>query len=38
MSVNQIETRIVTRHDTAENWKTYNPVLLAGEQGVEMDT
>lgn len=27
--------RIQLRHDTAENWSTANPVLLAGEVGIE---
>ena len=26
------------RHDTAANWTLYNPVLLAGEMGIETDT
>lgn len=31
-------TKIQLRHDTAENWTTANPTLLAGEAGVETDT
>ena len=31
-------TRIVNRHDTAANWTSVNPVLAAGEMGVETDT
>ena len=30
--------RVKNRRDTALNWTTNNPVLLAGEFGVEMDT
>lgn len=30
--------KIQLRHDTSTNWATYNPVLLAGEVGVETDT
>lgn len=30
--------RMTQRIDTANNWKTYNPVLLAGEIGIESDT
>jgi hypothetical protein len=33
-----LNTKIVLRNDTAENWLTHNPVLLAGEMGVETDT
>lgn len=28
-------TKIQTRHDTAENWESVNPVLLDGERGLE---
>ena len=31
-------TKIIQRHDTAANWTTANPVLAAGEMGVETDT
>jgi hypothetical protein len=31
-------TRIKTRHDTAANWLSINPVLALGEAGVETDT
>jgi hypothetical protein len=31
-------TRIKTRHDTAANWLSVNPVLALGEAGVETDT
>lgn len=33
-----LKTKIVLRNDTAENWLKANPVLLAGEMGVEVDT
>ena len=32
------KTKIVQRHDTAVNWTAVNPVLAAGEMGVETDT
>lgn len=31
-------TKIIQRHDTAANWTAANPVLAAGEMGVETDT
>lgn len=31
-------TKIIQRHDTAANWTSVNPVLAAGEIGVETDT
>ncbi len=31
-------TRIVIRRDTAANWTSANPVLVAGEFGVNLDT
>lgn len=31
-------TRIVTRHDTAANWTSVNPILAKGEMGIEDDT
>lgn len=33
-----LKTKIVLRNDTAENWLKVNPILLAGEAGVENDT
>ena len=33
-----MSNRVLIRRDTAANWTTYNPVLLAGEQGFETDT
>ena len=33
-----LKTKIVLRNDTAEKWLASNPVLLAGEMGVETDT
>lgn len=34
----KLNTRIVLRNDIAENWELHNPLLLAGETGVETDT
>ena len=31
-------TRIKLRRDTAANWTTANPILAAGEPGLESDT
>ena len=31
-------TKIIQRHDTVANWTSVNPVLAAGEMGVETDT
>lgn len=33
-----LTTRICLRNDLAERWASVNPVLLAGEVGVEKDT
>lgn len=33
-----VETRIVFRKDTAANWTSVNPILLAGEWGYETGT
>ncbi|MGE1061790.1 hypothetical protein NXG27_04000 [Megasphaera paucivorans] len=33
-----INGRIQIRSDTAANWKVKNPILLAGELGIETDT
>ena len=33
-----LKTKIVLRNDLAAQWQQYNPVLLAGEAGVEVDT
>lgn len=38
MATNQIKTRIVLRNDIAANWTANNPIMLAGELGVESDT
>ena len=38
MAEKTLKTRLVLRHDTAENWTKENPVLLEGEVGVETDT
>lgn len=34
----ELKTRIILRNDTAENWKSSNPVLKLGEMGIETDT
>ena len=34
----QIYDKIVIRNDTEANWTSANPVLLAGEIGITMDT
>ena len=34
----ELRTRIVLRHDTAAKWTEINPVLKAGELGIETDT
>lgn len=33
-----LDTRLRLKYDTAANWVTKNPVLLAGEVGIEKDT
>ena len=33
-----LNTRLRLKYDTAANWATKNPVLLAGEVGIESDT
>ena len=33
-----LTTKIQLRNDTKANWELYNPILLAGETGVENDT
>lgn len=33
-----MSTKILFRRDTAANWATVNPILLAGEIGIETDT
>lgn len=35
MSDQTLNTRIKVRSDTAANWTTNNPVLLAGESGFD---
>ena len=34
----KLGTKIIQRHDTAANWTSVNPILAAGEIGVETDT
>jgi hypothetical protein len=38
MSKFTFEGQIQTRFDTSEVWSTKNPILLAGELGIETDT
>ena len=38
MATQNISGRIMTRIDTAARWTSINPVLLAGELGIESDT
>lgn len=38
MSTKTLNTKIIMRNDTAENWTTKNPTLSKGEFGVENDT
>lgn len=38
MATSTLNTRIVLRNDTAENWLSSNTVLLKGEIGIETDT
>lgn len=33
-----LTTKIISRNDTALNWRTVNPVLTKGEMGIEIDT
>ncbi len=33
-----MSTKILFRRDTSANWTTVNPILLAGEIGIETDT
>lgn len=38
MATKTLKTKIIMRNDTAENWRTKNPILDKGEIGVEIDT
>ena len=38
MSTNSVRVFLQVRHDTAANWTRKNPLLLAGEYGLETDT
>lgn len=38
MADKTLNARIKQKYDTAANWQTNNPILLAGEIGVESDT
>ena len=38
MANKQLNVTLIMRHDTAANWASKNPVLAAGELGIETDT
>lgn len=38
MASKELNVKVKQRYDTASNWTTNNPVLLAGELGIESDT
>lgn len=38
MSANQINVRLITRHDTKANLEAQDPILKAGEMAIETDT
>lgn len=38
MANRTLNTRLRLKYDTAANWAAKNPVLLAGEIGIESDT
>lgn len=38
MATKTLNTKIIMRNDTAENWSTKKPILAKGEFGVENDT
>ena len=38
MANKNISARIQNKYDLASNWATNNPILLAGELGIERDT
>ena len=38
MATISVKSSYILRKDTAENWKTKNPILRKGEQGLETDT
>ena len=38
MATNQVKVTLQIRHDTANDWNTRNPVLAAGEYGLETNT
>ncbi|MEE1239443.1 MAG: hypothetical protein UHO61_05920 [Acutalibacteraceae bacterium] len=38
MSIIRVKSASLLRRDTAENWKSENPVLRQGEEGYETDT
>jgi len=38
MATNTVKVTLQIRHDEAQDWVTRNPVLAAGEYGLETDT
>jgi len=38
MATNTVKVTLQIRHDSALDWRTRNPVLAAGEYGLETDT
>lgn len=38
MAQNRVNVRLITRNDTAANWKEKDPILMLGEFGFETDT
>ena len=38
MATNTVKVTLQIRHDEAADWTTRNPVLAAGEYGLESDT
>jgi hypothetical protein len=38
MSAQTVNAKLKNRRDTSANWSAANPILLAGEMGIESDT
>ena len=38
MAITNIQTKIIMRNDTLQNWETHNPILAAGEFGIAIDS
>lgn len=38
MAINTVQVTLQIRHDEAADWRTRNPILAAGEYGLEIDT